>query len=59
MLQKAQLKEGENTVWSRPDHPLEMRVMRLLVFGMKYVMSQWGYAKQSLWGDVENEAGML
>ena len=57
LLQKARMTEGGSPVWARPDHPLEMRVLRSLVFGTKYVMKQWGYS--GLWADAEEGTGVL
>lgn len=56
-LQRAGIKEGDRKVWAKPDLPLEKRVVKAFVFGLKYAMvEKWGYNKSQIWVDPEEGA---
>lgn len=57
MLRRANRQHGDNTVWAKPDAPLEERTLRSFMFAAKHVMNDWGWELSDLW--VEPEAGVL
>ena len=54
LLRQAQCKEGGNDVWAKPEKPLEVRVLRSIVFGTKHDMTNF-YPKKVLRGDVDED----
>ena len=38
-------------VWAKEEQPLGLRVARQTLFGAKWMLSQWGYVKTSMWVD--------
>ena len=49
------LKVNGKEVWAKPDEPLNIRVPKSVLFGIKKLMVMWGFDKQGL--RVEVSAG--
>ena len=56
IFRKAGCQEGGQTIWMKPDLPIEERVRHSFVFGLKYFLSeQWGWENNAIW--VEPKGG--
>ena len=53
-LRSLALQQNDKIVWAKPDLPIELRVVSSALFGVKWLLSQWGkWERQSLWVDVD------
>ena len=57
MLKSAGCKEGDTSIYAKPDRPLEERTLRTFTFEAKKIMESWGWHLSDLWADPE--AGTL
>ena len=46
----AKLPEGRG-MWAKPDKPLEERIILSILYGAKWMLNQWGWARQAMWVD--------
>eukprot|EP00959_Pyramimonas_sp_CCMP1952_P198098 4143622-Pyramimonas_sp.AAC.1 len=40
-------------MWAIQDQPLPERIVTSTVFGVKYLLKQWGYEAEAVWADPE------
>ena len=57
-IRSLKLKNNGTDIWIKPDFPVEQRVVKSALFGVKWILSDkkdgWGFDRKSLWADVEN-----
>ena len=45
-------KFNDNELWCKPDAPVEVRVVRSVLLGLRWQLGEWGFSKKSIKVDV-------
>ena len=53
MLKKLKLQEDGAKIWAKADQQIEGRVETSVLFGIKYLLSSWGYPRNCCWVDMD------
>ena len=56
-INEKKLQYGGQTIWAKPDKPLEQRVPHSVLFAVKKMLTskEWGFASKSLWVDKDEQ----
>ena len=53
-MQNAELKYKGNNLWIKPSLPMNVRVPKSFLLGLKYLLGQWGYDRKKIQVDDED-----
>ena len=42
-----------NTIWAKPDQPIQERIENSVLFGIKYLLNSWNYPRNCIWVDAD------